>query len=253
MMGNMMDRLLEQVLQRLPASQTTPPTATVEERTPVVPTNVPPTRADRAKFVTIRSAQPPTEKRRLPHFQGQTSTPRRHYPESQVLPVIDSDEENEVLFFTALEDMALQHEAAASRHPASGPFTIAVHDIPFPPGLQMPNFNLYDRTTNPEDHVNTFEIKMKLYNVEDAILCRAFPSTFTRAARQWAYIQIPGLSGEVAVVALQTGLLPGLFINNLTLKPPRNFGNRLHRARNYMALEDQNRSGATLEGSNSVA
>ncbi|GAB2224417.1 hypothetical protein Drorol1_Dr00005176 [Drosera rotundifolia] len=68
-----------------------------------------------------------------------------------------------------------------------------------------------------------------------------------------AYIQFSGLSGEVAVVALQTGLLPGLFTNNLTLKLPRNFGDLLHRTHNYMALEDQNQSRASLEGTKPAA
>ncbi|GAB2239690.1 hypothetical protein Droror1_Dr00025603, partial [Drosera rotundifolia] len=264
MMGSMMDRLLEQVLQRVPALQPTPPTTTVEERTPATPAHVPPTRAERAKSVAVRSAQPPTEAQRLFHFQGQTNTPYCRHPESQVPPVDDSDEENEALSFIALENMALQHEATASRRPMSGTFTQVIHDVPFFLGLRMPNFNHYDRTTDLEDHVNTFEIRMQLYNVEDAILCRAFPSTFIGAARQWfaslapqsisrfsqlrkafvgqfacccvvartapslfairqkpneslrefmfrfnrAYIQIPGLSGEVAVVALQTRLLP---------------------------------------------
>ncbi|GAB2236097.1 hypothetical protein Drorol1_Dr00027832 [Drosera rotundifolia] len=169
----------------------------------------------------------------------------------------------------------MQPEATAIRSPISGPFTQGIHNVPFPPGLRMPSFDLYDGTTDPEDHTNIFEIRMQLYNVEDAILCRAFPSTFKGAARKLftslaprqganellrdfmsrfnrTYIQIPGLREEVAIVALETGLLSGPFGDNLILKPPRNFRDLLHRARSYMTLDDRNRSRALLKAPNSI-
>ncbi|GAB2267768.1 hypothetical protein Dimus_038682 [Dionaea muscipula] len=63
---------------------------------------------------------------------------------------------------------------------------------------------------------------------------RDFMSKFNKA-----YIQIPGLGGDVAMVALQTGLRPGAFLDDLILRRPEHFGQLLHRARNYMTLEDQ--------------
>ncbi|GAB2209563.1 hypothetical protein Droror1_Dr00026782, partial [Drosera rotundifolia] len=147
--------------------------------TPIAPTPVPPSRRERGN--TVRSAQPPTDTRRLLRFQEHPNTLHRH-SESQV-PLVDIyDEVNEAFSYTAMENIALQHEATASRRPALGPFTPVIHDVPFPQGLRMPSFNHYDGTTDPEDHVSTFEIMMQLYNVEDAIMCKAFPSTFAGAA-----------------------------------------------------------------------
>ncbi|GAB2285681.1 hypothetical protein Dimus_039716 [Dionaea muscipula] len=53
------------------------------------------------------------------------------------------------------------------------------------------------------------------------------------------YIQIPGLSGELAMTAVLTGLRSGMFLDDLTLRPPRSFNELLQRARRFMALEDQ--------------
>ncbi|GAB2264930.1 hypothetical protein Dimus_037794 [Dionaea muscipula] len=118
---------------------------------------------------------------------------------------------------------------------------------------------------------------MQLFGVDDAIMCRAFPATFTGAARRWyvslapysishfsqlreaivsqfassctpsraaaslfsirqqtdeslrdfmtrfnrTHIQIPGLSSELAMTAVLIGLRSGVFLDDLTLRPPR--------------------------------
>ncbi|GAB2274494.1 hypothetical protein Dimus_039089 [Dionaea muscipula] len=84
---------------------------------------------------------------------------------------------------------------------------------------------------------------------------RAAPGLLRESLREFmarfnkVYIQIPGLSGEVAVVALQTGLRPGVLTDDLILHPPRSFGELLQRARSYMTLEDQNRTLAARDTS----
>ncbi|GAB2216688.1 hypothetical protein Droror1_Dr00024465, partial [Drosera rotundifolia] len=180
MMGTMMDRLRVEIQQRMPPPQTTPPRAATTEQDPVTPAPIPPTRTERGK-----SAPSPTEARRVLHFQGQTRIPPPHHQQEPHIPLVnDFDKEDEAQSFTALENIARPHEAATLRHPVSGPFAPGIHAVPFPHGLKMPYFDRYDGSTDPEDHVNTIEIRMQLYNVKDAIMCRAFPSTFKGAARQ---------------------------------------------------------------------
>ncbi|GAB2278416.1 hypothetical protein Dimus_039288 [Dionaea muscipula] len=71
---------------------------------------------------------------------------------------------------------------------------------------------------------------------------RDFMARFNRT-----YIQIPGLSGEVATTAILTGLRPGVFLDDLTLRPPHSFTELLQRARSFMTLEDQTRTRMTSD------
>ncbi|GAB2298918.1 hypothetical protein Dimus_038544 [Dionaea muscipula] len=300
----MMDCFLQDLQTCLP--QLTLPVATIEERAPVAPERRIPTRAERGKFAQDDSApQPsPTEVQHNPQQPRQTSSQRRHLENHPVLPEDDEDKVDE-LSYTAMENLAGQQAAFSTLPPTSGLFTQDVLCFPFPPGLRLPHFEQYDGSTDPEDHVSRFEIKMQLFNVDDPVMCRTFPSTFKGAARKWyasltlgsisrfsqlrdafighfasscafsraapslfsirqrpdeslrkfmarfnkTYIQIPGLSGEVAAVTLQTGLRPGVFTDDLILHPPRNFEKLLQRARSYMSLEDQNEARAALDTS----
>ncbi|GAB2288220.1 hypothetical protein Dimus_037982 [Dionaea muscipula] len=57
-----------------------------------------------------------------------------------------------------------------------------------------------------------------------------------------AYIQIPSLGGDVAMVALQTGLRSGAFLDDLTLRKPEDFEQLLQRAQDYMTLDSSRTS-----------
>ncbi|GAB2289969.1 hypothetical protein Dimus_038076 [Dionaea muscipula] len=83
-------------------------------------------------------------------------------------------------------------QAAVTNRSSSGPFTQEVHDVLFPANLRLPQFKQYDGSTELEDHVNSFEIRMQLFSVDDAIICRTFTATFKGAVRQWLSHPTPG-------------------------------------------------------------
>ena len=56
---------------------------------------------------------------------------------------------------------------------------------PIPPNFKLPQFESYDRTSDPVDHLEAFRTMMLLHDAPDAILCRAFPSTLKGTARNW--------------------------------------------------------------------
>ncbi|GAB2271785.1 hypothetical protein Dimus_038933 [Dionaea muscipula] len=66
---------------------------------------------------------------------------------------------------------------------------------------------------------------------------REFMSRFSKA-----YIEIPGVGKDVATAAIMTGLRPGPFRDDLSMRMPKTFDKLLQRAKRYMALEDLNDS-----------
>ena len=49
--------------------------------------------------------------------------------------------------------------------------------------FKLPQFESYDGTSDPFDHLEAFWTMMLHHGMPDAILCRAFPSTLKEAAR----------------------------------------------------------------------
>ncbi|XP_072084458.1 uncharacterized protein [Arachis hypogaea] len=45
--------------------------------------------------------------------------------------------------------------------------------------------DLYDGTTDPKHHLSNFKSRMYLAGASDATLCKAFPTTLTKAATKW--------------------------------------------------------------------
>ncbi|GAB2294275.1 hypothetical protein Dimus_038290 [Dionaea muscipula] len=246
-----------------------------------------------------------TDDRRPIHLQhGQSSRHPRlgDLGDYQTTPATDAGDEKDTRSTTPMRPLVPQW-AAVTDQPRLGPFTQEVHEVPFPSNFRLPHFERADGRIDPEDHVGSFEIQMQLFGVDDAIMCRVFPATFTGAARRWytslapqsishfsqlreafvsqfassctpsravaslfsigqqtdeslrdftvrfnrTYIQIPGLSGELAMTAVLTGLCCGAFLDDLTLRPPHSFTELLQRARSFMTLEDQTRTRMTFD------
>ena len=64
-------------------------------------------------------------------------------------------------------------------------FSQMIMQEPIPPNFKLSQFESYDGTSDPVDHLEAFQTMMLLHGAPDAILCRAFPSTFKEAARNW--------------------------------------------------------------------
>lgn len=48
-----------------------------------------------------------------------------------------------------------------------------------------PTIDLYDRTKDPINHVQTFQSYLRYLRALDAIMCQAFLTTFRMAAKAW--------------------------------------------------------------------
>src|SRR2546430_16948617 len=49
----------------------------------------------------------------------------------------------------------------------------------------MPQLEKYDRSGDPDDHIQSYRTSMKLQGANDPLLCLAFPTTLKKAAREW--------------------------------------------------------------------
>ncbi|XP_023900819.1 uncharacterized protein LOC112012667 [Quercus suber] len=65
------------------------------------------------------------------------------------------------------------------------PFTAAVLGCPVPSKFRLPQLEPFNGLKDPQDHLNTFKTTLGLQQRPDEILCRSFPTTFKRAAREW--------------------------------------------------------------------
>ena len=63
-------------------------------------------------------------------------------------------------------------------------FTIVVLECPVPLKFQLPQLEQFDGFKDPLDHLNTFKTTLSLQQPPDEILCRSFPTTLKRAARE---------------------------------------------------------------------
>ena len=70
------------------------------------------------------------------------------------------------------------------------PFTNEVLNRPFPPKFCLPQFESYDSSKDPLDHIESFKMLMLLQMTPDKVMCRAFPTTLKGAATVW-FSKIP--------------------------------------------------------------
>ncbi|KAL2470739.1 Uncharacterized protein Adt_38875 [Abeliophyllum distichum] len=65
------------------------------------------------------------------------------------------------------------------------PFSLEVMAIPLPRDFKQPKMEKYDGSSDPVDQLRSFVDLMLLQATPDAIMCRAFPPTLRREARDW--------------------------------------------------------------------
>lgn len=56
-------------------------------------------------------------------------------------------------------------------------------------GFKMPTITLYDRKTNPNDHIIAFEDHMDIFNLNDDQRCKVFMVTLKKVAKRWYWWQ----------------------------------------------------------------
>ena len=65
------------------------------------------------------------------------------------------------------------------------PFTTVVLECPVPSKFRLPQLKPFNGLKDPQDHLNTFKTTLGLQQALNEILCRSFPTTLIRAAREW--------------------------------------------------------------------
>src|SRR3954466_2985493 len=64
------------------------------------------------------------------------------------------------------------------------------------PRFKMPQLERYDRSGDPDDHVQTYRTSMRLQGANDSLSCLAFSTTLKKAAREWYNNLAPGSVGS---------------------------------------------------------
>nr|XP_027122163.1 uncharacterized protein LOC113739118 [Coffea arabica] len=90
-----------------------------------------------------------------------------------------------------LEDMILRPQLYENNYTVS-PFTRGIEDYPLPRKFKIPNIELYDASTDPEDHLSVFLTHMRLQTAADEIRCKTFPMFLKGRARLWFKGLAPG-------------------------------------------------------------
>ena len=65
------------------------------------------------------------------------------------------------------------------------PFSQKIMQELIPSNFKLPQFESYEGTSDPVNHLEAFRTMMLLHGMPDTILCRAFPSTLKEAVRNW--------------------------------------------------------------------
>src|ERR1044072_3139473 len=71
------------------------------------------------------------------------------------------------------------------QRPAFQPFSEEIEATPIPDNLNTLKMDTYDGTTDPVDHLASFNTKMLIYRVNDQLKCKLFPPTLKKAANAW--------------------------------------------------------------------
>src|ERR1044072_5327850 len=69
--------------------------------------------------------------------------------------------------------------------PTFQPFSQEIEALPIPDNLNTLKIDTYDGTTDPVDHLASFNTKMLVYRVNDQLKCKLFPPTLKKTANVW--------------------------------------------------------------------
>ena len=64
-------------------------------------------------------------------------------------------------------------------------FTRGIEKAKFPRRFHQPMFTMYNRRTDPVEHVSQYKQKMVVHSQDEALLCRVFPSSLGPMPMKW--------------------------------------------------------------------
>ena len=68
---------------------------------------------------------------------------------------------------------------------SKSPFTWGIEKAKLPRRFHQPTFAMYNRRTDPVEHVSQFKQKMAVHSQDEALLCRVFPSSLELMPMRW--------------------------------------------------------------------
>jgi len=76
--------------------------------------------------------------------------------------------------------------SSARRHS----FTDEIMEVPLPLNWRNSMFEMYDETTNSDEHLDVYTTQVGLFTLEDVILYRVFPTSLKGSVLRW-FTQLP--------------------------------------------------------------
>ncbi|KAL2541279.1 Uncharacterized protein Adt_02257 [Abeliophyllum distichum] len=129
-----------------------------------------------------------------PHNNSLASSPNPHWGQPPWVPTPTLVETPMLNLKQQLEDMIGRKIAEAMSKKGSGqqsmvseedPFFLEVMAVPLLRDFKQPKMEKYDGSSDHVDHFRVFVDLMRLQATLDVIMCRAFPPTLRREARDW--------------------------------------------------------------------
>ncbi|GKV39547.1 hypothetical protein SLEP1_g47305 [Rubroshorea leprosula] len=72
----------------------------------------------------------------------------------------------------------------------SAPLNLSITAEPYQEGFKIPHLETYDGSSDPDEHLHTYQAIMRIQNANDAMMCKVFPATLKSTARRW-YHKLP--------------------------------------------------------------
>ncbi|GKV52282.1 hypothetical protein SLEP1_g58870 [Rubroshorea leprosula] len=142
------------------------------------------------------------------------------------------------------------------------PLGIKITQEPYPPGFRMPQFETYDGTKDPDDHLHAFFSIMQAQNASDALMCKirlikkTTPELMRITQREDeslknymnrfndAMLEVNAFDEAVGVTAVMQGLNHDRFRDNLIKNTPTTFDEVNQRSLKFIKAEDKVLQGA---------
>jgi len=110
------------------------------------------------------------------HSHTPIPTPRTH--QSRTKPVTPQTQGVHHTSLTHHTHQSVKYVAPGREvNPRGHPFTDDIIVAPLPDKWRGLTMNLYDGSTNPDEHLNIFRTQMTLYTVDQTVWCKVFPTS----------------------------------------------------------------------------
>jgi len=129
------------------------------------------------------------ESEREEYFHTPIPTTQTH--QSRTVPLTLQTHETHYASFTHPTNRSFRHMATYNEeNPKGHPFTDDIIVAPLPDKWRCFIMNLYDGSTNPNEHFNIFRTQMNLYTIDQTVWCKVFPTSLREGPLGW-FTELP--------------------------------------------------------------